>query len=288
MINFFHTNQPEALLLKFGPIEIYWYGLFIVIGILTAISLTLKLAQYYKIQRSEIIDLSFYLIIFGIIGARLYHVFLEFSYYLNNPLNILKVWEGGMAIHGALIAGIITLFLFTKKHKLNIFKLIAIITPGIALGQAIGRWGNYFNQELFGLPTDAPWGIPIELNNRILEYISFEYFHPTFLYESIGNFFIFIILIALHIYMIKKDKIKNFFFVLITSLYLILYSILRFSLEFIRIDTTPVLFGLRFPQIVSVLIILIVFIFLFYSAKKYLSTRHDSYLKNKKLSDSID
>jgi phosphatidylglycerol:prolipoprotein diacylglycerol transferase len=277
MINFLHTNQPEALLLKFGPIEIYWYGLFIVIGILTAISISIKIAKYYNLEKTKIIDLSFYLIIFGIIGARLYHVFLELPYYFNNPLSILKVWQGGMAIHGALIAGVITLFFFAKKNKLNIFKLTAIITPGLALGQAIGRWGNYFNQELFGLPTDASWGIPIELNNRILEYISFEYFHPTFLYESIGNFFIFIILIALHVYIIKKDKIKNFFFILITSLYLILYSILRFSLEFIRIDTTPDFLGLRFPQIISILIILVVLVFLFYS-----------HLKNKKLSDSID
>lgn len=277
MLNFLHTNSPSALLLKLGPIEIYWYGLFIVIGILSAIGVSIKIASFYKVKKHTVIDLAFWLIIFGIIGARIYHIFLELPYYLNNQLAILKIWQGGIAIHGALIAGLFTLIIFAKRNKLNIFKLTAIITPGIALGQAIGRWGNYFNQELFGLPTNSSWGIPIEFANRELSFISYEYFHPTFLYESIGSLFIFLILLLIHLYIIKNNKLKESFYLLATSSYLILYSILRFSLEFIRIDKTPEILGLRTPQIASILIILASIIF----------TRY-KHLKNKKQSVSIN
>ena len=277
MINFLHTYLPNALLLKIGPIEIYWYGLFIVVGILSAIGLTVKLAEYYKIKKNTIIDLAFWLIIFGIIGARIYHIFLELPYYLNNPLAIFKIWEGGIAIHGALIAGIITLIIFTKKNKLNFFKLTAIITPGLALGQAIGRWGNYFNQELYGLPSNLSFAIPIEFKNRILNYISYDYFHPTFLYESIGNLIIFTILILMHVYIIKKKKFSEIYSLTIVFSYLIFYSLLRFSLEFIRIDKTPEILGLRSPQIASILIIFASIIFITYK-----------HLKNKKQSVSID
>ena len=176
-----------------------------------------------------------------------------------------------------MIAGIITLIIFTKKNKLNFFKLTAIITPGLALGQAIGRWGNYFNQELYGLPSNLSFAIPIEFKNRILNYISYDYFHPTFLYESIGNLIIFTILILMHVYIIKKKKFSEIYSLTIVFSYLIFYSLLRFSLEFIRIDKTPEILGLRSPQIASILIIFASIIFITYK-----------HLKNKKQSVSID
>lgn len=251
-MSFLHTFHPNPILISFGPINIYWYGLLVVMGILAAIFTALKLAGYYNVKKETVIDLAFALVAGGIIGARLYDVLLELPYYLNHPLDIFKIWQGGLAIHGAIIAGIIAIWLFSKKSGLNPWLAASIVVPGLALAQAIGRWGNYFNQELFGAPTGLPWGIPIDLMNRPLEYISYEFFHPAFLYESIGNFIIFVVLIFLHFLMIKKNVAR---YELSVMSYAILYSILRFSTEFIRIDKTPVIFNLRFPQIASLVII---------------------------------
>lgn len=267
MLNFLHTNLPKSILLNLGFIKIYWYGFLIAIGAIIAITITIKLAKYYNIKKKTIINLSFYLIIFGIIGARIYHILLELPYYIKYPINSIKIWEGGLAIHGGIIAGIITIYFFTKKIKIDqltqwqkIFLFTSIIVPGLALAQAIGRWGNYFNQELFGTPTNLSWGIPINIFNRPLNYLSATHFHPTFLYESLGNLSIFLILIAFHAFAIKRKKINTKYCLIITICYIALYSILRFFLEFIRIDHTLEILGLRTPQIISLFIILIIII----------------------------
>lgn len=283
MINFLHTFQPSPILISLGPINVYWYGLFIVLAILFAILIIFKLADYYNIKKEGIIDLAFYLIIGGIIGARLYHILLEWEYYLSHPLDIIKIWQGGLAIHGAIFAGLIIIWIFAKKNYNNLINnqnnqgnrcnqwsnfwlLTAIITPGLALAQAIGRWGNYFNQELFGKPTDLPWGIPIMPANKIAEYYNYQFFHPAFLYESIGSLLIFFILIFAHIWIIKKqNNIASY--KLCTISYLGLYSVLRFITEFIRIDSTYAIIGLRWPQIISLFIILILTIYLFKNYK---------------------
>jgi len=252
MINFLHTYNPEPILISLGPIHIYWYGLFIILGLLAGIFVVLKLANFYNVSKNKLLDLIFWLILGGLLGARLYHIFLELPYYLNNPLDIFKLWQGGLAIHGGIIAGLIIVWQFAKKQNLSFWLLSGIIAPGLALAQAIGRWGNYFNQELFGKPTDLPWGIPINIMNRPLEYISSEFFQPVFLYESLGNFLIFLILITLHVWIIKKGVMGYGLWVMG---YLILYSLLRFFLEFIRIDSTPIILNMRFPQIISLLII---------------------------------
>jgi phosphatidylglycerol:prolipoprotein diacylglycerol transferase len=247
-----------------GPITIYWYGLFMVIGISSALFITLHLAQYYKILKTTVFDLAFWLIIGGIIGARFYDVLLNTDYYIERPLDILKIYQGGLAIHGAILGGLLVLWLFVKKlarlNKENVattfWKFIALIVPGLALGQAIGRFGNYFNQELYGLPTNLPWGIPIDLINRDNDYISNIYFHPTFIYESFGNLLIFGFLIFLTIYWNKKQTLNFKKYVIISLSYFILYSILRFSLEFIKIDETPLFLSLRWPQFISLLIII--------------------------------
>jgi|SRR3989339_237814 len=262
MFNFLHTFNPDPVLISVGPFSVHWYGLFIVSGILAATVVAFKLGEKYGLKKDTIIDTIFYLVIGGIAGARLYHIGLEFSYYSKNPLNIFKLWQGGLAIHGGIIAGVIVLYMLAKKYKIRLWQLAAIFAPGLALAQAIGRWGNYFNQEIYGLPTTLPWGIPIEPTNRIAEYFTFEYFHPTFLYESIGNFLIFLILISIHAYIIKNKKFHDYFYFSVIASYLILYSLLRFSLEFIRVDRTPEILGLRWPQIASLVIIIMTIIFL--------------------------
>jgi phosphatidylglycerol:prolipoprotein diacylglycerol transferase len=258
MFSLLHNFLPQPIMLHYGFITVRWYGLFIVLGILAAISLTLFFARRFKIETEKIWDLSFYLVLFGIIGARIYEIFLEFPYYSANPSQILKIWEGGLAIHGAIIAGAITLFIFIRKYKLDFWTLLAIVTPGLALGQAVGRFGNWFNQELFGLPTNLPWGIPIDIINRPLDYIGQPYFHPTFIYESFGN-----LLIAAILFWVlyrQKNELSRKVAMRIGAYYLALYSLLRFSLEFIKIDITPVLLGLRWPQIISLFFILVAFI----------------------------
>ena len=235
-----------------------------VLAIMSAILVSLRLAKYYQLDTNKLFDLFFWLIIGGIIGARIYDIFLNFNYYLVNPLQTLEIWKGGLAIHGGIIAGIIITLLFTINNKLNFWKIGSVIIPGLALGQAIGRWGNYFNQELFGLPTNSFIGIPISIINRPAEYISSNYFQPTFLYESIGCFFIFIIMSALSYNFIKNNKLNTDFYIWSVSLYMILYSILRFFLEFIKIDATPHLFGLRFPQVMSLLLIFFFLLFILF------------------------
>lgn len=257
MINWLHTFEPTAVLWSLGPINIYWYGLTMVAGMLAALFLTLRLARYYEISGETIFDLAFWLIIGGLVGARIYDDLLQLPYYLGHPFQSLEIWKGGLAIHGGIIAGLLIIWWFSRSRHLNFWKLTAILTPGLALAQAIGRWGNYFNQEIFGLPTNLPWGIPIDLIHRPLPYLNYHYFQPTFLYESLGCLLISLILIAINIVAIKRSRLNNRVYLYLIITYLILYSLLRFSLEFIRLDPAPELWGLRWPQIISLLIIVL-------------------------------
>ena len=247
---------------------------------LIGILLAQKVAKKYNIEREKIFDLGVYLIVFGLLGARIYYLFLEYNYFLANPLAIFKVWEGGLAIHGAIIGGLLAGFFYTKKNKINFFLTADIIALSLALGQAIGRWGNYFNGELYGFPTDKPWGIPIQIFYGGYEkYGSASYFHPAFLYESTLNLLNFFFLLFLHkkrLSTIKESqkgidwihhppaggggKIQKLFLQKgnIFLIYLLNYSVIRFIMEFIRIDETAMIFGFRAPQLLSVLLFIFI------------------------------
>jgi phosphatidylglycerol:prolipoprotein diacylglycerol transferase len=283
MFSFLNNFHPKPILLQLGPIAIYWYGVFVVAGIIAGIIVTMRLAKIYGISKDEVFDLAFYLVIFGLLGGRLYAVLLFPGYYFRNPIEIFKVWHGGLAIHGAILAGLITLAVYTWQKKQSFWQWADIIAPALALGQAIGRWGNYFNQELFGKPTNLPWGIPINFFNRPAEYVNFEYFHPTFLYESLLNLVVFGALMGLHAYRLKKQESrsknqgttekqetgleKQNYWLRVTGygllntpgtialLYLIMYSLVRITMEFLRLDETPEFFGIRFPVLVSMVVI---------------------------------
>jgi len=273
MFYFLHNFIPSSILWQAGPLTIRYYGLVLLLAMIAAILLSIKIASWYQIQKEKIIDLAIYLIIGGLIGARIYEIFLEFSYYQNNPLAIFKVWQGGLAIHGGIIGGFIALYLFSHYNKISLLKLSALVVPGLALGQAIGRWGNWFNQELFGQPTNLPWGIPIAIEKRQLAYESFSFFHPTFLYESLGL----LILATALFFLIKKTKIlsekKS---VSILAFYLIGASLLRFFLEFIKIDFAPLIFSWRWPQFFSFILVIIVlagYLIYLYHHEKHSSLR---------------
>ncbi len=265
--NFLHSFKPQPIFLRLGLFNFYWYSFLIIIGLVLGFFLILSFAKKLKIKKELIEDLFCYLIVGGFIGARLYHVFSEWPYYLKNPLNIFKVWQGGLGIFGGVIVGLAILFWFGKKHKLNFLLLADIIAPSLILGQAIGRWGNYFNQEVFGSPTNLPWGIPIALANRPAGFFANEYFHPTFLYESLWNLLVFLILLFLLklIFFSKKSRQENKIKTgIIFSSYLILYSFGRFFLEFLRIDFQPIILGLRLGQFFALLMFIIGALLLFF------------------------
>lgn len=258
MFNWLHNFEPQPVLAIIGPVKIYWYGLFIVLAIISGGLVMQLLAKKRSISPEIIFDLLFWLVIGGLVGARIYDVLLEYEYYLKKPVAVFKLWQGGLAVHGAIIGCLLALFFFLRKRKLNFWSYASLTAVAAPLAQAIGRWGNYFNQELIGRPTDLPWGIPINFANRSVEFMGDQYFHPAFLYESLGNLLIFSFLFWFVSRQTNKESDKllanN---VLTVVLYLILYSVLRFSLEFIKIDRTPELFSLRWPQIISLAIIVV-------------------------------
>ena len=170
--------------LDLGFIQIYWYSIFIFLGILFGVSVILRECKRQKINEDFIINLIFYAIIFGLIGARLYYVSFNLDYYLKYPLEILEVWNGGMAIHGGIIAGLIVAYFYTKKYHANLIKVLDIIVVGLILGQAIGRWGNFFNGEAYGAVTTLEHLKNIGVPNFVIDgmYIQGAYHQPTFLY----------------------------------------------------------------------------------------------------------
>ena len=253
------TSPGDVAFCFLGSIPIYYYGIFmalsLTLGVLTANFVTRKF--YPNINSDVIYDISPHVIIGAIIGARLYYCLLSYSYFVDNPSEIIQIWHGGISIHGGIIGGLISGIIYAKKHKLPILKLCDIFSYGLILGQALGRWGNFFNSEAFGRPTENFLKLYIPIYKRPLEYMQYNYFHPTFLYESILDIGIFLVLF----FVIKKFS-KDIDGIVFFS-YLILYSIVRIIVEQVRIDSVLNVFGIPIAQIVSILIALISIIAIF-------------------------
>lgn len=246
-MNFLYNFNPHPILLELGPLIFRWYGLMIAIGLLSAIFVSAYLAKRRGRNTDDVYSLAFWLAIGGIIGARLYDfVIIEFDYFIGQPLDIFKIWQGGLAIHGAVIGGVIALVVWCRVKKQKVLDWLDLAAVSVPLGQAIGRWGNYFNQELFGGPTNLPWGIPIDMAHRPIQYLSSTHFHPAFLYESILNFILFLILF----FLMKKDKLPAG---AVALLYIAGYGLIRFVMELIRIDETTMILGWRLPQFVGLM-----------------------------------
>ena len=235
-----------------GPLYVHFYGPILMAGAVAAAFVARSMLRKMNKDPELVWDGLIWALVFGVIGARLYHVFtpsqtllaLGYStrYYLTHPLDILTTWRGGLGMPGALIGGVLGLYIFARRNKLNLAMILDAAAPGVALAQAIGRWGNYVNQELYGPPTDLPWGITIRPENRISGYEGFERFHPLFLYESLWNLASFFFLTWLWRKYGPRMKTGDLFFV-----YLITYPVGRFLLEFLRLDYVP-LFGVNFNQ----------------------------------------
>jgi phosphatidylglycerol:prolipoprotein diacylglycerol transferase len=173
-------------------VNIYLYGVILAIAIIVGTLLADYLGvKYFNLKKDTIIDLSPYLVIMGIIGARAYYCLLNYDFYLRFPTEIIAIRHGGISIHGAILGGIVGLLIFAKRHKLSALKLADVSALGLVLAQAIGRWGNFFNSEAFGAPTDLPWKLYIAPQYRPIPFTGNEYFHPTFLYESVLDLAIF-------------------------------------------------------------------------------------------------
>ena len=245
-------KSPGAIAFSLFSYDIHWYGIIMAAAILCGI-LVIEIIRkkYYKeITQDNILDISFLLIIFGIISARIYYVILDYKYFINHIYFIPCIWNGGIAIHGAIIGGIITFLIYAKSNKINFLKYADLFSFGLITGQIIGRWGNFFNSEAFGPPCSLPWKLYIPFMSRPMAYQNYEYFHPTFLYESMLNILVLIILLFILKY---KDKNKNG---IIFFSYLILYSAVRIITETIRIDSVLNISNFHIAHIVSILLLL--------------------------------
>ena len=240
-------TSPGEEILRLGSFRLKWYGVLIATAVLVGVNLSMRLAKSRNIDPEAIADLAIWLILGAIPAARLYYVAFEWQTYSQHPEQIIKIWEGGIAIHGAIIGGSIAAIIFAKLKQLSFWQLADIVAPSVALGQTIGRWGNFFNSEAFGRPTELPWKLYIPKDRRPFEYINFDYFHPTFLYESLWNLLVFIVLMWLFVDDNRHHRLRTGSIFLV---YLIAYSIGRFGVEGLRTDS--LMFGsLRIAQVIS-------------------------------------
>ncbi|MBE7705700.1 MAG: prolipoprotein diacylglyceryl transferase [Cyanobacteria bacterium SIG30] len=244
-------SAPESSYIFFG---IKYYSVFMMFAILSGSYVSYYFAKKYFKNNTDtniLLDILPITILSGILGARIYYVIANFSYFSQNLNEIIKIQNGGISIHGAILGGFLGAFLFCKIKKIKILPYADTISFGLILAQAIGRFGNYFNQEAFGKPYNGFLKMYINKEHRPLDFIEFEYFHPTFLYEIILNLIIFLIL---YIFLRNRKKEKNgsIFF-----LYLILYSIARFIIESVRIDSVLYISNMPIAQIASIVLLLI-------------------------------
>lgn len=247
------------VLIDLGFITIKWYSVLMLVALLIGIFIISREAKRFNIDDNFITNLLFWTIIIGIIGARLYYVVFEWDYYSAHPTEILKIWEGGIAIHGAIIFGTLFIIFYTKKYKISTLKITDIIVPALCLGQVIGRWGNFFNGEAHGPETTLAFLQSLHLPQFIIDGMNINgtYFQPTFLYESLWNLIGFIVLIILR--RRKHLKIGT-----LTSIYLMWYSIGRFFIEGLRTDSL-MLGEFRIAQIISIVLFIIGLIILIIS-----------------------
>ena len=228
-----------------GPLFVHYYGVIIMLGVLAAAWLATREAKRRSVDPELIWDMLPWLLIAGIIGARIWHILtppasmvavgITTQYYLTHPLDAIAIWNGGLGIPGAVMGGVIALIIYARNKKTSFWLFADIIAPGLALAQAIGRWGNFVNQELYGAPTNLPWAIFIEPAYRLPEYKDVAYYHPMFLYESLWNLLLMAFLLVIGRKFAAKLKTGDIFL-----MYLVGYPLARFMLEFIRLDPSNV------------------------------------------------
>jgi phosphatidylglycerol:prolipoprotein diacylglycerol transferase len=251
----------DALGIHIGSLYLRFYGIILVTGAMMGAYVASLEARRKGLNADLVWDGLIWGLIGGIVGARLYHVFtpppsmvaagLDTAAYFADPIKIFQVWNGGLGMPGAIAGGVLGLWLYTIRHKLQFTTWLDVGSPGLALAQAVGRWGNFVNRELYGKPTDLPWGIFIEPQYRLPGYTEFERFHPTFLYESILNLGVCLALLWIARRFADRLKPGDIFLC-----YLILYPAVRFFMEFLRLDSST-LGNLNANQTLSVLSVVV-------------------------------
>ena len=241
----------NPIAVNIGNLSITWYAIFILSGIIIAYVLINKEAKKFNIPTSFISNLVFWCVIFGIIGARIYYVIFNLDYYAQDPIEAIKVWNGGLAIHGGIIAGLITLILYCKKEKINVLKMLDIAAPYVMLAQAIGRWGNFFNSEAHGPIVSKTFLVSHHIPKFVIDgmFIDGHYYHPTFFYESVLCLLGFVLLITIR--RLKSTKNGN-----TIALYLIWYGVIRYFIESLRTDSL-MLADFKMAQIISIIMIIV-------------------------------
>jgi len=244
-----------------GPLFIRFYGILLMLGALAGGYLATVEVKRRGRDPEMVWDLLVYLIVGGIIGARLWHIFtpppssiaqgFTTQYYLTHPLDALAIWKGGLGIPGTIIGGLVGMYLYARGHRaIGFVDWMDIAAPSLALGQAIGRWGNFFNQELYGAPTTLPWAIYIDPAHRLAGYENVAYYHPLFAYESLlnlANMFLLLWIIRRFHGVLKRGEVFN--------VYLIVYPVIRFGLDFLRLDASRV-FSININQTLSAVVAL--------------------------------
>jgi phosphatidylglycerol---prolipoprotein diacylglyceryl transferase len=246
----FEFASPGSTMFQLGPLTIRWYGFLIACAVLIGVLLSQSLAKRRQIDPELVGDLAIWLVLGAIPCARAYYVLFNWSSYAQHPDQIIAIWRGGIAIHGALLGAMVAAIVFARLNRVSLWQLMDVVAPSFILGQAIGRWGNFFNSEAFGSPTNLPWKLYIPPELRPPEFQNFEYFHPTFLYESLWNLMVFALLILLFFRSLKGQpslKPGTLFLVYFAS-----YSLGRFWIEALRMDSL-MLGPLRIAQVVSLL-----------------------------------
>lgn len=240
----------NSVFLDLGIIQIYWYSVFIFIAFLIGGILALYESKKWKLPEDFMINMFFYIIIFSLIGARLYFVLFNLDYYMNDPMAIIRIWEGGLAVHGGILGALIFVIIYTKKYKVSTLRITDILVVSLILGQAIGRWGNFFNGEAYGPATTLEFLQSLHIPEFIIDgmNISGTYYQPAFLYESLWCIIGFIVLFTFRGR--KYTKVG-----MTTALYLIWYSIGRLFIEGMRQDSLMI-GEFKVAQIVSILLII--------------------------------
>jgi phosphatidylglycerol:prolipoprotein diacylglycerol transferase len=240
-------TSPGPIIFELGPLAVRWYGVLIASALVLGITLAQALATQRKFDPDLIADLSIWLVLAAIPCARIYYVLFHWEDYAGRPGEMIAIWHGGIAIHGAILGGMLAGVIFARLQRVSFWTLADLLAPSLVLGQAIGRWGNFFNSEAFGTPTDLPWKLYIPPERRPAAYQQFEYFHPTFLYESLWNVGVFALLMVLFWRDRDRQRLKPG---TLFCVYAIAYSLGRFWIEGLRTDSL-MLGSLRMAQVVS-------------------------------------
>lgn len=244
---FLGERPINPVIFQVGPVALRWYGLLIAGSFIPGFYIVSAEARRKGIDPDLLYDFILVAALFGFVGARLAYVVQNVGVYAAEPLRIFAVWEGGLSMHGVLAGGLLAVALYAKKLDTPFLILVDVIAPGVPLGQFMGRWGNFFNQELFGYPTDVPWKMYVAPQFRPEAWADSAFFHPVFLYESIWN--LGVLLLLLWFRRLPGAREGDLMF-----LYFAAYSLGRFWVEFFRIGT-PVFLGLTLAQVVSLLLV---------------------------------